>query len=237
MPAKSKKTKTKKKATKKAVKKRRKPKKKAEVIAASEPTVDLIEQQTQIWNTYGKVRSIAMTAELLGVTVSMVRSVLAFDRTRLERIKQDAIELTAAKFEGLAGKAMGLLVKAVTNIEGDLLEIDLAVAQNRMTTIRNDDGMKLPVLNARQLMINAKVVDQLTNVLTKAQTIAGAIRLTHQMEIADGDADGTGLPEVPTFDQFSPLQLCQMIEDVDPDLVPESLKLKADRIKKQLKQC
>lgn len=233
MPLKS----TKKKKTAKTTKKRSKRRKPAKSRAKSrDQDVDLIDQHTQVWTVYGRVRSIVKTAAELNITVGQVRTVLNFDKVRHERVKQDAIEEKASQWEEHENRALALLTKAVGNLAGDLLEIEKAVEEDRMTTIRNEDGIKLPVLNARQLMITAKIVDQLTNLATKASAIAAATRMSHVPDVSD--ADNTGLPEVPDFSKFSALQLCQMIENViDPEKVPPGLRLKAQRIRDSLKKA
>lgn len=228
MPPRSKK----KKATKKVKKKTKKRRKKvARLKLTGQDEVIAMDQEIAIWTSYGRLQSILLVSQELDITVHRVRTTLSYDKERLDRIKQDKIEMAAARWEIKRDQSLDLMARTLKMYLGELLAIEHAIKEKRtLTTIRGEDGLELPVLNARELLLKARMMDQLIKLGAQAQATASALRAGHVPTVAEDHGES----QLPDPAKMNDLQLVQMLKAVGED-VPEGLQLKADQIEAEHK--
>jgi len=230
---------TKAKRSKKKTKRSKKKTKKADKPALSlveDDEVTQIDFSISVWECYVKHRSMRMVAAELDCGLHRVRTVLSQDKPRLERIKQDQIELAAARWEKKENESLEMLDKLNRLYIGMLAAIDEAVAEGKgaKTKIRDKDGFEMPVVNATQLMVNSRMFDQFIKLGGQARSIASALRAGH---IPAMSGQGDGSPSMPSdYSQFDDATLVQMIEDGGGE-APEALKLKAELFRKKERQA
>jgi len=225
----AKKVKKTKKVAKKVAKKKRSRKPRGKPRGGDEITQADIE--IEIWTSYAKLQSIVLVSEATGHSYHVVRSTLAADRRRLDRIKQDQIELAAAKWELQRNEALGMLTRTLRMYLGDLVAIEQAVREGRtLTKIRGEDGIELPVLHARELMVKSRMVDQFIKLGAQAEATAASLR-KGCVPAVGSDTAASGEAELTDPAKMNDLQLYNMIKRLENPT--ETMKLKAERFEKQ----
>lgn len=169
------------------------------------PSARNLQTQIEVWDAYLRLRSRARVAAELGYSERIVRDVLASDPERLRMMNDSIREDRAARWEQHEGRALVVIDRLLAIAEAQVAEIMLAAAEGRVTSIRDKDGYQLPVLDAVNLMVMSRMLDQMVGVSTRA---ADAVN-RYRGETAD--KAGAAGPAGQSFETMTDAELAEVI--------------------------
>ncbi len=205
----------KKKASKKKAAKKPAPRRNLPAVKADQapPPADI---EIQVWAAYRRLRSRAKVAAELELTEHRVRTILDSDGGRLRAMIDSYREFIVADKEELERGAMNLLHRLMQRYDAMLLEIERAAAEaaaaelptaTAITTIKNADGVPLPVPDAIELLVCSRGFSQLVAMVSSLQKDISVYR---DRQAGEAPADGDG-PE--NFGDMHPAELADMLDE------------------------
>lgn len=129
---------------------------------------------TDVWLAFERCRSIRGTAIDTGQPEERVREILNADEARLKVIAAEFQQACVAEWEKKEVASHGIMDRCLNVYAGILAEIEAATEDDRLTTIRDQDGHPLPVVNAMQLVLACRMIDQVTKIAQVARGISDA---------------------------------------------------------------
>lgn len=178
-----------------------------------------IATRSAVWEQYAQARSIRAVARRLGLSAYQVKSVLESDPERLLGIIQEFCEEQIAHWENKHERIHGLLDLLMDFWEAMLLEIRTAANEGRVTSIRNEAGEPMPVLDAVQFLIMSRLLDQARGMAETAIRTSLAYRTAGAVGGADGEGGRDPL-STKALELLDDAELAKFYLDAGTDLPP-----------------
>jgi hypothetical protein len=130
----------------------------------------------QVWEAYERTRSIRAAARALGVTRGTVARHLYHDENRIQHIINDHHEECVAGMETGVQRNITMVEAQDRLIDAAAREIAQAAEEDRLTRILDEQGMPMPVPDARALLQAAKAKQTAISAINTFMTIAMSAR-------------------------------------------------------------
>lgn len=170
--------------------------------------------RSDVWAAYATLRSVRGVAAKLGMSPATVRQVLEADKDRLRVLLDDLHEERAAMWASRERRVGAMLDTVLDTYDGLMLEIADAMADGRVTRIRNDEGGFLPVIDAIQLVVMSKIADQTVRIAQVSRTLANeSSQATTRLAAAEVD-------ELQGLEAYADEELAAIVEEAGVSLPP-----------------
>lgn len=153
--------------------------------------------EDQVFESYERCRSVRGVARELGCHRETVLARLHANEPRMRRVINEQHEEIVAGLEQAAERQIRILSAEDRAIEAAEREIEQAAAEGRVTQILDEQGMPMPVPDARQLLQSAKIkstaIQAIHTALTHAVTARSrGVRALSGLDAgpAEGDLQG-----------------------------------------------